>query len=299
MTHTLINPIDKIKAVFWVLGWCLALSLGMALTKTLPAGLPSALVVAIRCWFGFLVLCPVLLQQGPRKIFSESQVFLNILRGLITCAAMGCTYYAYRHLPLAYASAIGQSGPLFTTVLAIVLLQERVTGYHWGLLFLGYCGVVIMVQPTVHGIDGATIAALAANLLAGLAIVLARHLSQTHGPVTLISYSTGVAAFVMMIIGWIQWQMPSLEQWGILALIGILGVSSQYSYVKALKYGPASFVAPFEYTRLCIAIPIGYVFFDEVPKMSTLLGSLIITGVAIVLLKLEAPRQVVSQKSQS
>ncbi len=287
MTDAKLTPLNKLRAVAWVTLWSVALSLGMALTKLLPAGLPNVLVVAIRCWLGFLVLTPVLFRCGFKIVFLKADVPLNLLRGVITCAAILCTYYAYRNLPLAYASAIGQSGPLFTAALAIVFIRERVTWRHWMLLFVGYGGVIIMVQPTVHSLDSATIAALVANILAGMSIVIARHLSANHAPVTLVGYATSVSAIIMLFVGASQWQMPTQDQWAILSIVGLLGVSSQYFYVRALKYAPASFVSPFEYTRLCMSIPIGYVMFAEVPTVSTIVGSLIIAGCAIMLLKLQ------------
>lgn len=282
-----IDSSDKIKAVLWILCWSLALSLGMGLTKLLPLHLPNGLVVAIRCWLAFGVLLPVLMRHGSREMITHSHISLNILRGTITCFAMLCTYYAYRNLPLAYASAIGQSGPLFTTVLAIFFLKEQVTWRHWFLILLGYSGVIIMVQPTLHSLDKPTLAALTANILAGMSIIIARTLSSTHSPIALIFYSTSVSAFIMIFIGWSHWQMPTTDQWLVLSAVGVIGVSSQYFYVRALKYAPASFVAPFEYMRLCISIPVGYIMFAEIPSPSTMAGSAVIAVAAILLLRLE------------
>jgi drug/metabolite transporter (DMT)-like permease len=282
---------SRLKAVFWILCWAFALSFGMSLAKILPKDLPNAVVVASRCWFGFLMLMPAILATGVTQVIRSPQISLNLLRGLITCAAMGCTYYAYRHLPLAYASSIGQSGPLFTTVLATLLLREIVSWRHWILILLGYAGVIVMVQPTWQGVDFATFIALLANLLAGLSIVTARKLSANHSPLTLVFYTTSVAMMVMTVFGIAQWQWPSYTNLGILAVIGGLGVASQLCYVKALKYAPASFVAPFEYTRLCVAVPMGYILFGEVPEITTVIGSFMIVLAALALMKLEARAQ--------
>ncbi len=275
----------RYRAVAWIILWSSMFSLAMAVAKTLNGSVNHVSLIFSRSLVGALVAMPLFMRVGLKAHFGTTRLGLHLLRILFVAGSMGCTYYAYRHLPIAYAAAIGQTGPLFTTILAIILLRERVNFSKWMALALGYAGVMIMVRPTEGELDPAVLIALMANLSAGLAIICAKSLTKTDSSETVLFYATfGVLAVSGISAIWF-WESPLPEDLWRLAVIGVAGVSSQYCYINALKRAPASFVTPFEYTRLCMSIPIGYFMFSEVPDVWTLLGSLVII-VAVVWLTL-------------
>ncbi len=275
----------RYRAVAWIILWSSMFSLAMAMAKTLNGSVNQVSLIFSRSLVGALVAMPLFMRVGFKVHFATTRLGLHMLRILFVAGSMGCTYYAYRHLPIAYAAAIGQTGPLFTTVLAILLLRERVNFSKWMALALGYAGVMIMVRPTEGELDPAVLVALMANLSAGLAIICAKSLTRTDSSETVLFYATfGVLAVSGISALWF-WESPQPDDLWRLAVIGVAGVLSQYCYINALKRAPASFVTPFEYTRLCMSIPIGYFMFSEVPDMWTLLGSLVII-VAVVWLTL-------------
>ncbi len=278
-------PQCRYRAVVWIILWSSMFSLAMAVAKTLNGSVNQVSLIFSRSLVGALVAMPLFLHVGFKVHFATTRLGLHLLRILFVSVAMGCTYYAYRHLPIAYAASIGQTGPLFTTVLAIVLLREKVNLSKWLALALGYAGVMIMVRPTQGALDPAVLVALAANLFAGLAIICAKSLTRTDSSETVLFYATfGVLAVSGLLAVWF-WEPPMPEDLWRLGIIGVAGVLSQYCYINALKRAPASFVTPFEYTRLCMSIPIGYFMFSEVPDIWTILGSIVII-VAIVWLTL-------------
>ncbi len=283
----------RFRAVFWIVMWSALFSLAMAIAKTLDDSVNQVSLIFTRSLVAVVAAMPLFWQAGFKIHFATTRLKLHLLRIVLVSCSMGCTYYAYRHLPIAYAASIGQTGPLFTTLLAILLLRERVSWVKWIALALGYGGVIIMVRPTGGMIDMGTGVALAANLLAGLAIISAKSLTRTDSSETVLFYATfGVLIVSGMLALWF-WETPSSSDLWRLAVIGIAGVSSQYCYLNALKCAPASFITPFEYTRLCMSIPIGYFMFAEIPDRWMIMGSLVII-VAIVLLTLsdrEAPSQ--------
>lgn len=275
----------RYRAVAWIILWSSMFSLAMAMAKTLNGSVNQVSLIFSRSLVGALVAMPLFMRVGFKVHLATTRLGLHMLRILFVALAMGCTYYAYRHLPIAYAAAIGQTGPLFTTVLAIFLLRERVNISKWMALSLGYGGVMIMVRPTGGDLDPAVLVALMANLSAGLAIICAKSLTRTDSSETVLFYATfGVLAVSGVSAIWF-WESPQPDDLWRLAVIGVAGVLSQYCYINALKRAPASFVTPFEYTRLCMSIPIGYFMFSEVPDIWTVLGSLVII-VAVVWLTL-------------
>lgn len=273
----------RFRAVFWIFMWSALFSLAMSMAKTLDYSVNQVSLIFTRSTFGVIIAMPLFWRAGFKQHFATTRLGLHLLRIILVFGSMGCTYYAYRHLPIAYAASIGQTGPLFTTVLAIILLHEQVSWIKWLALGLGYVGVILMVRPGDGGIQVGVFVALVANLLAGLAIIVAKSLTRTDSPETILFYATFGVLIVSGILSLWFWGMPSNDDLWRLGVIGAAGVSSQYCYLNALKRAPATFITPFEYTRLCMSIPIGYFIFAEIPDYWTVLGSLVII-MAVVLL---------------
>lgn len=284
----------KLIGAGFMLLWAMLFSTAMALAKSLSPEVDSVVLLFMRYFFGLLFFTPILIQSGKSSVKS-SRPLLQLLRVMFVIGAMGCTYYAYRNLPLAFATSLGMTGPLFTTVLSIILLRDSVPLAKWGMIILGYVGVLVMVRPGFVPVNFPVWVELAANLLAASAIVTTKVLSRTDSSVTTMFYTNTVTTFVAGILAYIFWKTPSGGDLLTLVLIGGIGVFSQFSSVNALKYANPSYLAPFEYTRLIFAVPVGLFFFDEIPSVWTFLGSLIIIAATYGLTRLELTSQ--SQQS--
>jgi len=281
---TSVSP--KLIGASFMLLWALSFSTAMAFAKSLSPEVDSIMVLFMRYFFGLIFFTPFILQAGI-KSFATARPFLHFLRVISVVAAMGCTYYAYRHLPLALATSIGMTGPLFTTVISYVLLKDNVSLPKWGLILVGYFGVLVMVRPHDMDISFGVWVELFANLFAALTIVCTKILSRTEKTLTIMFYTNTVTTLVVGLVVLSIWKTPALPD--ILTLIGIgaMGVFSQFCSVSALKYANPSFLAPFEYTRLCFGIPVGYFIFQETPTWWSIVGSFIIVGATYGLTRLE------------
>lgn len=280
-----IFPPKLIGALFMLL-WAMTFSTAMALTKTLSSDVDSIVILFMRDFFGLLFFSPFVVQAGF-KGFKTSRPILQLIRVLCMLIAMGCTYYAYRHLPLALATSIGMTGPLFTTLLSMLLLKDAVSFSKWALILFGYFGVIVMVRPHDMPISMGVWVELFANLFAGFTIICTKLLSRTDSTVTIMLYTTTITTFIAGILALSVWKTPALPDMMILVAIGGFGVFSQYCSITALRYANPSYLAPFEYTRMCFAIPVGFFFFEEFPSLWTVFGSMIIIGATYGLTRLE------------
>lgn len=258
-----------------MIGWAAVFSTTMSLIKWIGPAVPTAMKVFMRLLFGLVFMSPFIFKRGLHRLKTD-HFLMHLIRTCLILAAMFCTYYAYAHLPLAFATSLGFTAPLMTTVLAILFLHERVASSHWVALMTGYMGVLIMVRPGVVAFDPAIGIALLANLFASSAIIFTRKLIQTESSAKILFYANILSVIVMLVIALFNWKTPTLAELFLLLLIGGIGVFSQYCNVQAYRYSQPSFLAPFEYLRLVFAIPIGIYLFDEKPDAWTLLGSLII-----------------------
>ena len=251
----------------------------MSLAKKIGARIPTYNIIFFRCLFSFLALLPFAawkLKKAGRREFQITQRWLYVVRvTLITCA-MGCTYYAYRHLPLATASAIGFSSPLFTSILDKLILKNKIGFQHWLIIILGYIGIIIIIQPTFFELKIPTMIAILANLLTSASIIVLKNLSRTESDISIIFYTNFSTLILSIFIILKNFQIPSIQDLYSLVYIGISATFSQYFYIQALRIAEPYFIAPFEYNRFFFAIISGYIFFDEIPLLSLLVGTCMI-----------------------
>lgn len=278
-------PPKLIGATFMLL-WALSFSTAMAFAKTLSPEVDSVMVLFMRYFFGLVFFSPFIIKAGV-KGFVTSRPLLHLMRVTALGVAVGCTYFAYRNLPLALATSIGMTGPLFTTVLAMLLLKDNVSFLKWCLILLGYIGVVVTVRPHEMSISMGVWMALVANLFASLSIICVKLLTRTESTFTVMLYANTATTFIAGLVAIVVWKTPGTSDLLALIAVGGFGVLSQFCSVTALRFANPSFLAPFEYTRICFAIPVGFIFFDEIPNIWVIFGSIIIIAATYGLTRME------------
>ncbi len=276
----------KLVGAAFMLMWAFSFSTAMVFAKTLSPEVNSFVILFMRYFFGLVFFSPFVMSVGI-KGFITSRPLLHITRVICVGIAMACTYYAYRNLPLALATSIGMTGPLFTTVLSMLLLKDSISLSKWGLILFGYFGVIVMVRPDAMPVGLGVWIELLANLFAAFSIICVKLLSRTESTLTIMLYANTVTTFIAGILALSVWETPSTSDLMALIAIGAIGVFSQYCSVTALRYANPSYLAPFEYTRMCFAIPVGYLIFGEVPTFWVILGSFMIIGATYGLTRLE------------
>jgi len=288
MSHPYRPPAqDKIKGILWMIAWAFMFSTSMSISKLVSQDVPTVILVFMRLSFGLVFFTPFLIRHRDQPLKSK-RFPLHLLRVMFICAAMTCTYYAYGHLPLAFTTSLGFTAPLMTTVLALLILKEKVTPTRWIAVIVGYIGIIVMIRPGYIPLEPAVLVALAANLLASCISIIVRQLSSTETTIQIMFYGNFFTFFFISIGAALFWKMPAWEDLRWLILLGASGMLSQFCSVNALKRAQPSLLAPFEYFRLIFAIPIGYFIFDEVVSFWTFLGSAIIIGATWFLAASEA-----------
>ena len=287
-------PANLRGAIFMLLGAlgfsCMAFVIkivGRPLSETEP-GLNNSLIVFARCFFGLLILLPVIYRSGPTAVLRTNRIWLHLQRGLIGFCALTTFIYAISFMPLADVTAMSFAKPLFVIILAVLFLGEKVRWRRWAATMVGFVGVLIMIRPGQTGFDPNVLFAVLGALLVAGAVVTMKILSRSESVLTILTYFGITSTLFALIPALLNWQWPSLAQLGLLLLIGILGVGSQSFLVRAYAAGEATFVAPFDYIRLIYAGGLGYLFFSEIPDIWTLAGALLIVISTLYIARREA-----------
>ena len=270
------NPANQILlGVLLMLGGDFMFSLNDAMGKWLVVTLSVGQVVFIRSIGAFIVLGPMIAHQGPRALFVMDRPWLQFARAIIAAVETLLVYAAVYYLPLADVMSFYMAGPIYVAALSHLLLGETVGWRRWTAILVGFCGVVIMLQPSAASFSLASIYALIGSILFGLTIILGRLLRGTSDT-TLVTWQTIGTLIVggLLMIG--EWKTPTPVEWAGMLLLGIVACLAHLMIVRALKLAPAAMLAPLHYTMLLWAVVFGWVFFGDVPGMRILVVSAII-----------------------
>jgi drug/metabolite transporter (DMT)-like permease len=253
------------RGAFWMMGWALSFGLAMMGNKLMRNYFELPMIVWTRCAFALIFIAPFV-----RPPFVTGSFFLQLIRGGVISAAMTCTYVSYRYLSTHVAAIIGTTSSLFVIIFSIFFLKEHVNWRRWILLFVGYVGVLVIILHEENRGAGSLnffykLLGLMGNIAGAVGMLIARSLAlrQESKSVTLF-YGTALPLLVFTGVLPFFWKTPDhYWEWSMLVFIGACGALSQFCMFSALQVAPASFLAPFEYVRLCLMAPLGWLFFQE------------------------------------
>ena len=276
----------NLQGACWLLLSAFLFTISAVMIKQLGTELDGFQVALFRAMAGLMFALPFLYRAGVNSLKTQYPV-LQMTRSLAAAGAITASFYAIIHLPLATATTLGFSRSLFLVPLAIVFLNETVGKRRIFATLAGFVGVVIVLRPSVT-MDVAALAALLAALCASIAAVIVKIVTRTDSPATLIFYSGALSTLILCVPASLVWQMPRLDQWFLLIVMGGFSVSSQGCFIRAFSIGEATALAPVDYTRLLFATIAGYIFFANLPDIWTLIGSAVIVGSTLYITRREA-----------
>ncbi len=245
------------------------------LIKLTGQRIPVVQIIFIRQLVMTLIMVPRFYQDFPQSLHTR-RPGLQLLRISVALIAMLAGFTAVINMPLADATAIGFAKSFFVTIFAILILRESVGPRRWMATILGFCGVLVMLQPGGDSFSIYGVYAAIAAVAAGLVMVIIRLLSRTEAPATILVYQAVGVGVVLAIPAYIYWQPPTTTEWILMILTGIAGYWSQMANIYAYKFGEASLLAPVEYTRLIYATIIGVIVFGNFPAPATIAGAIIV-----------------------
>lgn len=264
-----------------------------AMIKVAVQTVPAGQAVFFRSSLAIPVILLWLWQQGElRKGLIPQNLTGHVWRGLFGTSAMGLTFAGLGLLPLPEVTAIGYATPMFTVVLAAILLGERVRVFRLSAVALGLVGVMIVIWPRLSlGGDDITRAAtmgalmvLAAAILRALVQIHLRQLVQTEHTAAIVFYFSITASCLSLLTIPFGWVWPNPQAMMLLVGAGLLGGVAQILVTSSYRFGAASMLAPFDYASLIFAAAIGYVVFEEGVTLTMVIGAgLVIAGGALII----------------
>ena len=260
----------------------LTFSAMFAAVKFLDGRYSPMQVLLLRYGIGFVLSLPFILRAGAGA-WRTSRPGAHAVRATFGLVSTVLMFYAVTQMPLATATAISFSMPLFLTLLSMPLLGERVGWRRATATAVGFAGVLIVVDPG-GDLNWAAALALMSALFYALAVISVRQLSGSE-PAVRIYFYYNVANILVCgaAMPWL-WVEPTPLHWAIFIGIGGLGAIAQYCFLCAYRLASASIVAPFDYAQILFALLLGYLVWAELPRAQSFLGGgvIVVSGLYIL-----------------
>jgi len=257
-----------------------------ALIKAVGTRVPAAQMIVVR---GVMAIALILLVAWRMGALNRLR---DIARGWVVvragCEGVGTFLYlaGLFHLPLANVTAINLASPLFIAVLARLIYQEQVSAARWLAIGLGFCGVMMIIQPSGEGFNIYALMSLAATLIFAGRDLMTRKIPPAT-PSILITLATASTVWLLAggVLSWQGWVPMSWHDVGLLAIASVFLSAGYYSVIAAMRQGEMSVVAPFRYVGLLWALLIGFVVWGDIPNALAWAGIALLIGAGLYMLR--------------
>ena len=263
-----------------------AFVLNDAFVRLAGGSLPLAQILFFRGLLTTTTLLLVAFYTGVFKLKVPRQdKWLIFFRSVTEALTAYFFLTAVMNMPFANVTAILQILPMTVTFAAAVIFKEKVGKFRISLIFFGFLGVILIINPAKDGFNIYAGYALISVLLITIRDVLSRKLSfDVPTLIPTVSASLGVLLFSTILIINTAFQPPSLQNSFFIGSAAFFIIFGYYTAILVMRAGEISFISPFRYSAILFALLIGFIFFEEQPSKTALLGMIIVmvSGVALI-----------------
>jgi drug/metabolite transporter (DMT)-like permease len=273
-----------VRGIFYMIASTVGFAAVNALVKWEVALYPVGEVAFFRSIFSIIPCLIIVLPRRGLAVFRTGRFRDHFMRAVSQLFSMTAIFIAFKLMPLAGAIAISFSAPLFTTLLSVLLLKEKVGAHRWSALLVGFAGVLLVTEPGAGTLQWGALFALANAVLISSVAIAIRKMAATESPETLIVYQITLLALLTTLLLPFGFVAPNVWDACFLAAAGLANGVAQYWWTKSLHLAAASAVVPFNYLSLVWAIGVGFVVWGDVPTVALVLGSTVVVGSSLYIL---------------
>ena len=279
-----------LRAILYMVGATMVFAISSAITKWLVATYAIGEVLFSRSLISLIVVALIIMPRTGLGVFQTKRLPHHAMRTFSQFVSQTCLVIAFSLMPLSGAIAINFSAPLFTVLLSMLLLKEKVGIARWSALLAGFTGVLIVTHPGTDTFQIGALFALTNAVIYGSVTAAVRGMTATESAETLTLWQLVMITGFFACLLPLGLQTPTPWDAGLILVNGTLNGIGQYWWTRSLHMAPASSVSPFFYLMLVWAMLIGYVVWGDVPTAGLLIGSAIVVGSGLFLLLRETRR---------
>lgn len=267
------------RAAAWMAGWLTLMVVIAVAGREAARELSVFQVMLLRSTLGIAMLWPLVRAAGGLPAMKTDRLPQHVLRNAVHYAAQYGWFVALTLIPLAQVVAIEFTMPIWSAVLAVFFLGERMSGRMWFAVLLGLVGVAVIVRPSTGQLNAGQLIALASALGFAVSIVLVKSLTRTDAAVAISFWMLVVQSAIGLIPALVVWQWPSPAAWGWVVVVAFCGTYSHYCFARAMQHADATAVVPMDFLRVPLTALVGWLVYAERLDLFTALGvGLILAG---------------------
>jgi drug/metabolite transporter (DMT)-like permease len=267
----------EFEGILWMVASCIGAAVMMTLVRYISDGLPVAQVVFFRNVFALLWFMPWVVYRGP-AVLKTRRPKLFLLRGVIGLTAMHGWFYSLTVMPLAEATALSFTAPLFSTILALIFFKEKIGIHRVTALAIGFTGAMIILRPGSEAFSAYGLIMLGVAMAWACSGTIIKALTRTEPPKLVVFYMVLVMTPLSLPGALWVWKPITLHQFWWLLVLGFVSNGFQLMLSTAISKTEMNVILPFDFSRLVFVSILGYIFFSEVPDFWTYVGSGVIVA---------------------
>ena len=247
-----------------------------ALAKHLSVSMDVFQIAWARYFFSALFTLSLMIIFYRKTLVWSKNPKLQLIRGFVLAFSTLCFFYAISIISLPKALTLAFVAPITCTAFSPIFLKEKVGIRRWSAVLVGFIGALIVIRPGFIEVNLATLAAVSCGICYGFYFIITRKLSTSDNSLLTLLFTSVVGLAIISLFLPSVWVYPTLNQWIIMGLIGLIASVAHLFIIISLKYADASKLAPLGYTEIITNIIISYYIFHELPDNWTYLGLFII-----------------------
>ena len=261
---------------------------------------PVGQVLFFRFFIGFIPIFFIIPRDKLLTFYKTSRPGLHTFRAICGALAIIALFFGLRELPLADVVSLTFAGPIFVTIASIFFLSEKVGIKRWSAVFLGFIGMLLIVQPAFVDVNYYYISPIIFCIFFACVAISVRSLSKTEANYTIAFYFTLLCTVLGLVsIFFVEWVMPTKIDFLIFVVMALCGSIANLLLTQSYRLAEASLVTPIKYLSLVFAIVFGFLIWSEIPKALTLLGAalVILSSLIIFIRESQLKKQIIAPRS--
>jgi len=256
---------------------------GSAAAVKLSGDLPVFEKVFFRNILAVLIAFIAIRRKGDRLWGEKKNRLILLIRSLLGIAGMAMYFYAIQNLYLADSAILHKLFPFFVTIFAAIFLKEKLTKIQIPGMMIAFIASMLIIKPKFDYSVFPALAAFGTALLSGGTYTMVRYLRDKETPATIVFFFSFMSLVILSPLVLLDFQLPTIEQWIYLFMIGLFAAIGQFSLTYAYRYGKASEIAVYNYVNIIFAALLGFLIWQEVPDILSIIGGIVIIGISVII----------------
>jgi len=277
-------------AALWMSGTLISFMAMAIAGRQLSGQLTTFQILFFRSAIGLLIIGYLLWRSNWKQVFTQ-HFKTHAIRNIAHFGGQFGWFYGIAVIPLAEVFALEFTVPVWTAVLATLLLGEQVTRARLTAITFGVMGVFLILRPGIAVVNPAALAVLGSALGYALSHTLTRKLALVDTPLTILFYMTLIQLPLGFVTSIFDWTTPTAAMWPWILVVGVTALSGHYCMARALALADAIYVVPLDFLRLPLIAAVGFVFYGEPLDWLVLAGGALMFAGNLINIRAEKRRK--------